>query len=84
MIEITDVVVVAVIIGLVQLTKKLEWLPAKYLPLLSLILGIVAGIVYFEGAIENKVMFGIILGLSAAGLFDQTKIVTKKEDDAEW
>ena len=84
MIEITDVVVVAVIMGLVQLTKKLEWLPVKYLPLLSLILGIVAGIIYFDGPIENKVMFGIILGLSAAGLFDQTKIVTKKEDDAEW
>ena len=77
MIEITDVVVIAVIIGLVQLTKKLEWLPVKYLPLLSLILGIVAGVIYFEGEIQNKVMFGIILGLSASGLFDQSKIITK-------
>ena len=73
MIEITDVIVVAVIMGLVELVKRLDWLPAKFLPLLSLILGIVAGIVYFEGAIENKVMFGIILGLSAAGLYDQSK-----------
>ena len=81
MIEITDVVVVAVIMGLVQLTKKLEWLPAKYLPLLSLILGIVAGIIYFKGPIQNKVMFGIILGLSAAGLFDQSKIITKEGDE---
>lgn len=81
MIEITDVVVVAVIMGLVQLTKKLDWLPAKYLPLLSLILGIVAGIIYFEGPIQNKVMFGIILGLSAAGLFDQSKIITKEGDE---
>lgn len=81
MIEITDVVVVAVIMGLVQLVKKLEWFPAKYLPLLSLILGIVSGIIYFEGPIQNKVMFGIILGLSAAGLFDQSKIITKGEDE---
>lgn len=81
MIEITDVVVVAVIMGLVQLTKKLEWLPAKYLPLLSLILGIVAGVIYFEGPIQNKVIFGIILGLSAAGLFDQSKIITKEGDE---
>lgn len=81
MIEITDVVIVAVIMGLVQLAKKLEWLPAKYLPLLSLILGIVSGIIYFDGPIQNKVMFGIILGLSAAGLFDQSKIITKKDDE---
>ena len=81
MIEITDVVVVAVIMGLVQLTKKLEWLPAKYLPLLSLILGIVAGVIYFEGPIQNKIIFGIILGLSAAGLFDQSKIITKEGDE---
>jgi len=80
MIEITDVVVVAVIMGLVQLVKKLEWLPAKYLPLLSLVLGVNAGIIYFDGPIENKVMFGIILGLSAAGLYDQSKI-TKKDGE---
>ena len=73
MIEITDVIVVAVIMGLVELVKKLDWLPAKFLPLLSLVLGIVGGIVYFDGPIENKVIFGIILGLSAAGLYDQSK-----------
>lgn len=80
MIEITDVVVVAVIIGLVQLVKQLAWVQEKYMPLLSVVLGIIAGFVYFEGEVAVKVMYGIILGLSAAGLFDQTKIVTKGED----
>lgn len=77
MIEITDVLVIAVIVGLVELTKKLEWLKPKYLPLLSLVLGIAAGLIYFEGQIKEKVIFGIVMGLSAAGLFDQSKIITK-------
>ena len=80
MIEITDVVVVAVIIGLVQLVKQLAWIHEKYMPLLSVVLGIIAGVIYFEGEITVRIMFGIVLGLSAAGLFDQTKIVTKGED----
>ena len=80
MIEITDVVVVAVIIGLVQLVKQLAWIHEKYMPLLSVVLGIIAGFIYFEGEVAVKIMYGIILGLSAAGLFDQTKIVTKGED----
>lgn len=81
MIEITDVVVVAVIIGLVQLVKQLSWVHEKYMPLLSVVLGIIAGFIYFEGEIAVRVMYGIILGLSAAGLFDQTKIVTKGRDE---
>lgn len=80
MIEITDVLVIAVIVGLVELTKRLEWVRPKYLPLLSLILGIAAGIIYFEGDFKNRIMFGIVLGLSASGLFDQSKIM-KKEDE---
>lgn len=80
MIEITDVLVIAVIVGLVELAKRLEWLKPKYLPLLSLVLGIAAGLIYFEGPIQNKVIFGVILGLSAAGLFDQSKIITKGDD----
>lgn len=81
MIEITDVVVVSVIIGLVQLVKQLGWLHEKYMPLLSVVLGIIAGVIYFEGEITVRIMFGIILGLSASGLFDQTKIATKGRDE---
>lgn len=81
MIEITDVLVIAVIVGLVELAKKLEWLKPKYLPLLSLALGIAAGLIYFEGDIKHRIMFGIVMGLSASGLFDQSKIITKKGDD---
>lgn len=81
MIEITDVVVVAVIIGLGEMVKKMGWLSAKYLPLFSLISGVTAGVIYFDGELKNKIMFGIILGLTAAGLFDQSKIITKKDDE---
>ncbi len=80
MIEITDVLIIAVIVGLVELVKKLEWLKPKYLPLLSLILGVLFGIIYFPGEFFNRVMLGIVMGLSASGLFDQSKI-TKKDGE---
>lgn len=81
MIEITDVLIIAVIIGLVELVKRLEWLPVKYLPLLSLVLGVIAGVIYLEGTLKTKIILGIVMGLSAAGLFDQSKIITKKDDE---
>lgn len=80
MIEITDVLIIAVIIGLVELVKRLEWLPVKYLPLLSLVLGVIAGVIYLEGTLKIKIILGIVMGLSASGLFDQSKLITKKGD----
>lgn len=80
MIEITDVLIIAVIIGLVELVKRLEWLPVKYLPLLSLVLGVIAGVIYLEGTLKIKIILGIVMGLSACGLFDQSKLITKKGD----
>src|SRR5690606_30380460 len=54
MIAINDVIVIAVIVGLVELARLSEWLKPKYLPLLSLGLGIAAGLIYFEGPIQDK------------------------------
>lgn len=72
-------VIVAVVIALTQLIKKLDLIPVKYLPAFSLILGIVAGYFYVDApTISEKIMIGLMIGLSAAGLFDQSKIMTKK------
>jgi hypothetical protein len=70
--------VIAVIIALNELFKRSLSVPAKYLPLLSLVLGVIAGLVYLEGDVKTKVFYGIIVGLAASGLFDQSKIITKK------
>lgn len=70
-------VIIAVIIALGQLLKN-TGVSAKYIPLVSLALGIVAGLVFFDGSIANQILTGIVAGLSASGLYDHTKIVTKK------
>ncbi|MDC3413950.1 holin [Terrihalobacillus insolitus] len=70
-------VIVAVIIGIGQIAK--EFIPKKFMPIVSLVLGVVAGVVFLEGAIEEKVFYGIAIGLAASGLFDVAKLPTKKK-----
>ncbi|AQZ48837.1 hypothetical protein ERICIV_02792 [Paenibacillus larvae subsp. larvae] len=77
-IEITDVVIVAVIVGLVEMAKGIG-LPVRLAPVLSVILGIAAGVVYFPGDIKTSVMFGIISGLTSCGLYSAGKSAVKKE-----
>lgn len=76
MFEIT--IVIAVVIALTQFAKVVG-VTAKYLPTISLVLGILAGLFYVDvPTIQDKIMFGLMIGLSAAGLFDQSKIIYKK------
>ncbi|AUS03575.1 transposase [Paenibacillus larvae] len=77
-IEITDVVIVAVIVGLVEMAKGIG-LPVRLAPVLSVILGIVAGIVYFPGDLKTSAIFGIISGLTSCGLYSAGKSAVKKE-----
>ncbi|ACV62703.1 hypothetical protein Dtox_1856 [Desulfofarcimen acetoxidans DSM 771] len=69
-------VVVAVIIALGQFVKG--YLGAKYIPLVTMFLGIIGGYVYLpHQAIQDAVMNGVIMGLSSNGLFDMTKVIRK-------
>lgn len=77
-IQIYDVAVVAVIIGLVEVAKK-AGLNTKYCPILALILGLVAGILFLSnGDIKRGVIIGIACGLSASGLYDNVKAISKE------
>lgn len=77
MFEIT--IIIAVVVALTQFTKQMGFIPIKYLPAVSLVLGILAGLFYVDvSTLQEKIMFGLMIGLSAAGLFDQSKIITKK------
>lgn len=72
-------IVIAVVLALTEFIKRIGFLPEKYLPVVSLLLGLLAGIFYIDVVtLQEKIMFGLMIGLSAAGLFDQSKIVTKK------
>lgn len=77
--EYTDVVLIAVIVGLVELLK---WLgaPKKVLPVAALALGLLGGLFYiYPGDIKAGILIGIIMGLSASGLYSGTKNIIEKE-----
>lgn len=78
--EYTDVLLIAVIVGLVELLKKLN-LPHKLLPVASLIFGLTGGVFYlFPGDLKAGILMGIIMGLSASGLYSGTKNIVEKDD----
>ncbi|GMR66498.1 holin [Bacillus basilensis] len=72
-------VMIGIVVGLSQIVKTVG-LQTKYIPLLNLTLGIVLGVLFLDGDIKTNVFQGIIIGLSASGLFDHTKIMKKDAD----
>ncbi|PEM25123.1 holin [Bacillus wiedmannii] len=77
MIEIT--VMIGVVVGLSQIAKAVG-MQTKYVPLLNLTLGIMLGVLFLSQDIKTNIFQGIIIGLSASGLFDHTKIIKKDAD----
>lgn len=78
MIEVYGVALIPLIIGLVELFKWFG-LPKKLLPLFSLALGITAGIIYVNpGDIKGGILVGLMMGLSASGLYSGTKNTFEK------
>ncbi|PGY28493.1 holin [Bacillus cereus] len=72
-------VMIGIVVGLSQIVKTVG-LQTKYVPLLNLTLGIVLGVLFLDGDMKTNVFQGIIIGLSASGLFDHTKIMKKDTD----
>lgn len=71
--EIYDVAIVPLIMGVVELLKRLG-LPAKFAALASAILGIIVGLVYVSpGDVAKGILVGLSLGLAASGLYSGTK-----------
>jgi hypothetical protein len=71
--EITMAVIVALIMAINQGIKQA--IPAKFIPLVSVGLGLVAGlfVLPYEGGIQTGIINGLAMGLSACGLFDLGK-----------
>lgn len=75
-------IVAAVIIALGEFSKL--YVDAKYIPLISLVLGVVAGIVYIpHEAIADGVFSGIITGLAACKMYDLGKPMVKTGNSNE-
>ena len=64
-----------IIVGISQIFKNIGLVP-KYIPLLNLILGIVLSMFFLSNeGLKESIFQGLIVGLSASGLYDQSKII---------
>lgn len=83
---INNAVLVAVILapittGIIEVVKQTLNIDNRYLPILSLLVGILVAVAIALGTGQDLVQYvlvGIVGGLSACGLYDQGKI---KEDE---
>jgi L-cystine uptake protein TcyP (sodium:dicarboxylate symporter family) len=78
--EIYDVAIIPLILGVVELFKRIG-LPAKYSPLVAVALGLIVGVVYLDASLKERVLVGIMFGLSASGLYSGTKNIVEKGDE---
>ncbi|MFK4329092.1 hypothetical protein ABH965_005814 [Bacillus sp. RC97] len=67
---------IGVVVGLSQIAKT-TGLQTKYIPLFNLSLGIMLGVLFLSEDIKMNIFQGMIIGLSASGIFDHTKIIKK-------
>jgi len=68
---------ILVIVGISEVIKNLG-LKCKYIPLFNLVLGIILSVFFMtDFGWQESVLQGLIIGLSASGLFDQTKLITE-------
>lgn len=72
MLEIYNVAVVPLIIGTVQLLKRYG-LPAKYSPFVAIFFGLAVSFLYITSDIKEGIIIGLMLGLSASGLYSGGK-----------
>lgn len=71
--EIYDIAIIPLIIGMTELMKKLG-LPDKFAALFSAVLGVIVGVVYIAPEnIAEGILVGLAMGLAASGLYSGTK-----------
>lgn len=68
-------IIVGIVTGLGQIMKN--FIPSKFMPIVSLVLGIIAGFFFGEGLVAERIFVGVAIGLAASGLFDIAKIPAK-------
>lgn len=76
-----DIAVVPVIVALVALAGQLG-VPSRWLPAVSLFLGLVAGFVYIAPSDPKQAaLVGVVMGLAAIGAWSGTKNTIQKRDE---
>lgn len=70
--EFAGIAIIPLLIGLLEVIKKLG-INEKYMPIFSVVLGLVIGLVFLSSDIKEGIIIGIYIGLSAVGLYSGTK-----------
>lgn len=71
------IALIPIITFIVSAAKKLG-VPCKFAPILSLIVGITFGILFLsDGDIKNGILLGMVMGMSASGLYSNGKEIEK-------
>jgi len=87
--EIYDVVLIPLIIGLIEVFK-IFGISKRTMPILSLVLGVLAGTIYiYPHDLKAGVLVGLMMGLSASGMYSGGKAIivkdkVEKNEDQDW
>ena len=72
---------VALIIGLAEVIKRMNWFDKEYIPIVDVVLGLISGILVYGQmmgmGIGKGIVLGIAEGLSACGLFSGIKNISE-------
>lgn len=78
--EITLVVLAAIVVGIVEIIKGLG-INSKVIPVIALLVGVgvmfLAGVLVDITSVREQVIVGLMLGLSAMGLYSGGKTLTE-------
>lgn len=81
--EITDVLLIGLIIGVVQVFK-MAGMGEKLAPAISVVLGVASGVfIAYPADVKSGIIFGLMIGLSACGLYSGTKNTISKPPDSK-
>lgn len=76
--ELVNLSIVPIVVGLLEVLKKAIKVDNRFLPAISLLVGIAINLSVIGGVSVQSVLGGIILGLSASGLYDAGRSVVNK------
>jgi len=68
-------VMIAVIMAVAEIIKRLDVINVKYIPIVNLAIGVLLAVFYSDLGFSEAIIDGILVGLSASGLYSCGKNV---------
>lgn len=70
--EYITLILVPILIGILEVLKRTDLFDKKFIPVASLVLGVILGIVFTGFNVKDGIIAGLFIGLSAVGLYSGT------------